>query len=143
MPGEVQIDGLKALRAGLRKIDPQLQKDLRNDLLPVAHRVAADAAGRVPSKSGRAAASVRGGVSGNNAYVQGGRKTVPYFGWLDFGSRSPKAGNPRSVGPWAGTGAGPKRGRFLYPAIDAKREDIETTAADAIDRVIDRVLPHD
>lgn len=143
MAAEVQIEGLKALRAGLKKIDPQLQKDLRNDLLPVAHRVADEARGRVPSKSGRAASSIRGGVSGNNAYVQGGRATVKHFAWLDFGSRTPVRGNPRSVGPWAGSGAGPKRGRFIYPAIDARRDDIETTAADAIDRIIDKALPHD
>lgn len=143
MAAEVQIEGLKALRAGLKKIDPQLQKDLRNDLLPVANKVADTARGRVPSKSGRAASSIRGGVSGNNAYVQGGRKTVPYFGWLDFGSRNPVSGNPRSVGPWAKSGAGPARGRFMYPAIDENRDHIETQAAEAIDRIIDKALPHD
>ena len=143
MAGEVQIGGLKALRAGLKKIDPQLQKDLRNDLLPVANRVADTARARVPSKSGRTAASIRGGVSGNNAYVQGGRKTVRHFGWLDFGRRTPVLGNARSVGPWAKSGAGPARGRIMYPAIDERRDDIETSAAEAIDRVIESVLPHD
>lgn len=137
----VRIDGLADLRKGLRKIDPELAKEFRNEILPIAQKVAGDAASRVPSRSGRAAASVRGGVSGNNAYVQGGKKTVPYFGWLDFGARRAKRGNPRSVGPWAGTGAGPKKGRFIYPAIDANRGAIEKQAADAIDGIIERVLP--
>ena len=39
----------------------------------------------MPVKSGRARASVKSGVSGNNAYVQSGKKAVPYVGWLDFG----------------------------------------------------------
>lgn len=143
MAAEVEVDGLKRLRAGLRKIDPELVKEFRQSLLPIANRVADAARGRVPSKSGRAAGSIRGGVSGNNAYVQGGKKAVPYFGWLDFGSRDPKSGNPRSVGPWAGTGAGPARGRFIYPAIDDNRTNIEQAAVDAIEAIADKVLPHD
>lgn len=143
MPAEIQIEGLANLRRGLKQIDPQLQKDLRNEFLPIAQRVASGAASRVPSKSGRAAASVRGGVSGNNAYVQGGKKTVPYFGWLDFGGRTPMKGNPRSVGPWAGTGPGPARGRFIYAEIDSQHDAIEQAAAQAIDKIIDKVLPHE
>ena len=143
MAGEVQIEGLKPLRAGLKKIDPQLQKDLRAELVPITQVVAADARSRVPSKSGRTAASIRGGVSGNNAYVAGGRATVRHFGWLDFGDRTPVVGNPRSVGPWTRSGPGPARGRIMYPAIDANREHIETKSAEAIDRIIEKVLPHD
>jgi hypothetical protein len=141
MPAEIQLEGLAAFRRGLKQIDPQLQKDFRQEILPIAQKVAADAAGRVPSRSGRAKGSIRAGVSGNNAYVQGGRSTVPYYGWLDFGSRTAKAdGNP-ATGPWKGSGVGPARGRFIYPAIDANRDDIEREAAKAIDDIIDKALP--
>lgn len=143
MPAEIQVEGLARLRAGLKQIDPALPKELREKLLPIAVRVADDARGRVPSKSGRAAGSIRGGVSGNNAYVQGGKKSVPYFGWLDFGSRSARSGRSRSVGPWAGSGVGPSRGRFIYPAIDANRAHIEAAAVEAIDEIVGKVLPHD
>lgn len=138
---EIEIEGLAAFRRGLRQIDPQLANDFRQEILPIARRVADDARGRVPQKSGRAAASIRGGVSGNNAYVAGGKKAVPYYGWLDFGSRRPVKGNPRSQGPWSGSGRGPKGGRFIYPAIAANREDIAKQAAEAIDNIIERVLP--
>lgn len=138
---EIEIEGLAAFRRGLRQIDPQLAKDFRQEILPIARRVADDARGRVPQKSGRAAGSIRGGVSGNNAYVAGGKKAVPYYGWLDFGSRRPVKGNPRSQGPWSGSGRGPKGGRFIYPAIAANREDIAKQAAEAIDNIIERVLP--
>ncbi len=137
----VRVEGLADLRRGLRKIDPALAKEFRQEILPIAERVAADARGRVPSRTGRAAASVRGGVSGNNAYVQGGKKSVPYFGWLDFGSRNPRTGQPRRVGPWKNSGTGPSKGRFIYPAIDANRGAIEQRAAEAIDGIIERVLP--
>jgi hypothetical protein len=143
MPAEIQIEGLAKLRRGLKEIDPQLQKDLRTALLPTANRVADTARGNVPSRTGRAASSIRGGISGNNAYVQGGRSTVPYFGWLDFGARTPKTGNPRTVGPWAGTGPGPARGRFIYPAIDSQHDAIERAAAQAIDDIIQKALPHE
>lgn len=141
MSDAVEIEGLAAFRRGLRQIDPQLQKDFRNEILPIAQLVAADARSRVPQVTGRAAGSIRGGVSGNRAYVQGGKKTVPYFGWLDFGSRTPVRGQPRRVGPWANSGAGPAKGRFIYPAIDANRPAIERRAAEAIDTIIERVLP--
>jgi hypothetical protein len=137
----VRIEGLADLRKGLRKIDPALAKEFRNEILPIAQQVASDARSRVPSRSGRAAASIRGGVSGNNAYVAGGKKSVPYFGWLDFGSRSPRTGNPRSVGPWKNSGTGPSKGRFIYPAINQNRGAIERRAAQAIDDIIERALP--
>jgi hypothetical protein len=139
--GPVRVEGIADLRRGLRKIDPELAKEFRGSILPIAEKVAADARSRVPSKSGRAAASIRGGVSGNNAYVQGGKKSVPYFGWLDFGARTPQTGRPRSVGPWAKSGPGLSKGRFIYPAIGANRDAIEKQAVEAIDAIIERVLP--
>lgn len=138
---EIQLEGLAKFRKGIKQIDPQLQKDFRQEILPIAQKVAGDAASRVPSRSGRAKGSIRAGVSGNNAYVQGGKSTVPYYGWLDFGARTPVSGRPRSVGPWKGSGVGPQRGRFIYPAIDANRDNIEREAAKAIDDIIDKALP--
>lgn len=143
MGAEVRVDGIKRIRAGLRKIDPELVKELRGRFLGISQTVASTARGKIPARSGRAAASIRGGVSGNNAYVQGGKKTVPYFGWLDFGSRTPQSGRPRSVGPWAASGVGPARGRYIYPAIDQHRDDIEREAVKAMNDVTDKVLPHD
>ena len=142
MPAEVQIDGLKAFRRALGQIDPALQKELRGEFLKIGERVATTARARVPrGKTGKAAGSIRAGVSGNNAYVQGGKSSVPYYGWLDFGARTPVSGRPRSVGPWKGSGVGPKRGRFIYPAIDENRQHIEQASANAMERVAEKVLP--
>jgi len=130
----VRVDGLKELRRALNRVDPELTKQLRKDLLEVGKDVAADARGRVPSRSGKARGSIRAGASGNSAYVAGGKKTVPYYGWLDFGSRSARSGRPRSVGPWKGTGSGPKKGRFIYAAIDDNKKNIERRAVAAFDK---------
>ena len=141
MSAEVQLDGLKQFRKALGQIDPALQKELRGEFLKVGEKVADDARRRVPRKTGKAAGSIRAGVSGNNAYVQGGKSAVPYYGWLDFGARTPITGRPRTVGPWKGSGGGPQRGRFIYPATDQNRNHIESEAAQAVDRVCEKVLP--
>lgn len=129
----VRVEGLKELRRALNKIDKELTKELRVGFKAIGDEVAADARARVPERSGRARKSIRAGVSGNNAYVAGGKAKVPYYGWLDFGSRTPKQGQPRSVGPWRRSGRGPKSGRFIYPAIDANRERIRRRAIGAME----------
>lgn len=136
----IEIPGLAAFRRDLKKIDDDLPKQLRDELVVVGKEVAGDAQRRVPSRSGKAAGSIRAGVSGNNAYVAGGKKSVPYYGWLDFGSRTPRSGRPRSVGPWKGSGGGPKQGRFIYAAIAENREHITKRAQQAFDKVADEAL---
>jgi hypothetical protein len=142
-PAEIRMEGLAPLRRGLKAIDAELPKELRDKLLPLAQDVASGVRARIPSRSGTAAGSVRGGVSGNNVYVQGGKKQVPYYGWLDFGTRTPAKGHPRHYGPWFKSGLGPARGRFMYAEVDARRDELERRAADAMEEVATRLLPHD
>lgn len=137
---DIQIDGLAEFRRDLRKIDVELTKELRRDLLAIAKDIAQEAAARVPSKTGRAAASIRAGVSGNNAYVSGGKKSVPYYGWLEFGSRKPRKGNTRKQGPWKGSGRGPRDGRFIYPTIKRNRQKIIRMAQAAFDKAAEAAL---
>lgn len=137
MAAFIRVEGLAETRRALRAMqDIEGLADVRDGLREAARIAANDATGRVPSRSGRAAGSIRPTVGGNNAYVVGGRASVPYYGWLDFGSRSPRKGNPRSRGPWAGSGVGPHAGRFIYPAIKAKRNAITK----AIDRGVGKII---
>ncbi len=136
----IQVDGLKELRRGLNRIDPELSQELRGELLNIGKDVAAAAQNGVPVRTGRARGSIRAGVSGNNAYIAGGKKTVPYFGWLDFGSRIPQRGNPRSQGPWKRSGSGPRFGRFIYPAIEENRPEIKKRATKAFDTAARKAL---
>lgn len=130
----VRVDGLKELRRKLNRLDPALAQELRSDLLEIGKDVAREAQSRVPQRSGAARGSIRAGVSGNSAYVAGGKKSVPYYGWLDFGSRDARSGRPRSVGPWKGTGSGPKQGRFIYAAIAAKSREIKRRSVNAFEK---------
>lgn len=122
----VRVEGLAELRRALGQLDPALQKKLRTGLLKIAHKVAERARQGVPVRSGRAKASIKASVSGNRAYLQGGKNTVPYFGWLDFG------GTLKPVGARRGTQHRPviQGGRYLYPTIDAMRPQITDEAVD-------------
>ena len=137
---QLKVEGLAKLRKQLKDLeDIEGRAELRDGLKAAADIVAQDARSRVPVRSGRARASVRGQAGGNKAYVVGGKKTVPYYGWLDFGSRSPVSGRPRSVGPWKKSGYGPIKGRFIYPAIDAKSDEVVRQVARAVDDAIKRL----
>lgn len=136
----IVLSGLKELKASLKTIgDMASQKEIKVALKRSAEIVAADARRRVPSKSGRAAGSITAGTSGASAYVKGGKASVKYYGWLDFGSRTPRHGNSRAEGPWRGSGTGPTKGRFLYPAIAAKEQEVGAQLEAAVNDVIKRV----
>lgn len=134
------ITGLKEVQAALKEIgDLDTQKEVRVALKTGAEVIAADARSRVPIRSGKAAGSIRAGAEGVRAYVAGGKASVRYYGWLDFGSRTPRDGNTRKEGPWRGSGTGPAKGRFIYPAIAAKEQQVTDSVGDAVGAVIKRV----
>jgi hypothetical protein len=136
---QLYAQGIRELRKALRDADPQLAREFQSEFKSVADIVASDARGRVPSRSGRSARSIRAVSGGNTVYVKGGKKAVPYYGWLDFGSRTPRSGNPRSVGPWRGSGRGPREGRFIYPAIRSRQRQIVAAAEAAFDKAARKV----
>jgi hypothetical protein len=130
----IKVDGLTECLRDLKQLEPELAKSLRSELKDVAEDVMHDAQNDMPVKSGRALESMKAGADTRGPYVSGGKRSVPYYGWLDFGSRIPIGGRPRSVGPWKGSGAGPKKGRFLFPAIDRNSENITRRAVDAFEK---------
>lgn len=134
----IGVDGesLRSLQKALKQADAAVATQLRMSLKSAADLVATTAKGKVPSRTGRAAGSIRAGSTLKGAYVAGGRGGVPYYGWLDFGTRNPRRGNPRSVGPWSGSGKGPEKGRFIYPAIDDRRDEVTEVVQTAIDKSI-------
>jgi hypothetical protein len=119
----VQVEGLNDFRSALRTVDKKLPGALNKATRIAAEHIAVDARRRIPVRTGRARRSVRIQTNGAKTYLVGGKAEVPYYGWLDFGSRRPVAGRPRSVGPWAKSGRGPRTGRVIYPAIDAGIDD--------------------
>jgi hypothetical protein len=133
-PGAFRIEGITELRAALRELGQvEDAKEFQQGLKDAAGIVAREAKLRANTFSFRASDTIRAGSSGRNAYVAGGKGSLPWYGWADFGSRIPVRGNPRSRGPWSGSGRGPARGRFIYPAFDATEREVAEKVADAID----------
>lgn len=112
----IKIQGLRELQAQLRAFDGESQKRLSVVLNEVGEIVRADAARRVPSRSGRAKASLRTRSSQREAIVMGGSKKVPYYGWLEFGGRIGRDKSQRRTYV--------ADGRYLYPTIAMNRPDI-------------------
>lgn len=137
METRVEIDGHVQFSRALKKLDPELSAALKVELKAVAEIVATDTRQRVPSKSGRARGTVRAGADNKGPYVAGGKKAIPYYGWLDFGTRTPVKGHPRSYGPWFKSGPGPARGRFIYAAIGANADEIYDAAVAAFTKARD------
>lgn len=137
---EVRVEGLAELRRALKKAEQvDDMRDLRDGMKRAADVVARDAQGRIQSRTGRTRGSVRAVSGGNRAFVVGGKKTVPHYGWLDFGSRNPRDGRPRSVGPWTKSGKGPKGGRFIYPAIDAREREVVNLVQQAVSQALNKL----
>lgn len=133
MAARVEIPGLAALKRDLKDLEPDIKRILPQEFKQVAEAVVKDARARIPSRSGAAAAGiVAKGTSTGPSIVE--KRKPGYLRWLDFGSRNPVFGNPRKVGPWHGSGTGPKSGRFVYPAIAAAQPWIMKAATDAVDQ---------
>lgn len=127
----IEIKGLAEFQRSLREVNPILAKKLEDELTAIAEKVAVDARKRVPSNSGRARSSLVAGSGPEGPLVVGGGERAPYYGWLDFGRRLPRYGGSRRDGPWLRTGKGPTDGRYIFPAVEANRDEILTAASDA------------
>lgn len=124
MTDPVRIDGLKEFQKALRDMDADLPKQIRVTLNRATDVVIQWAVPRIPKRTGRAAASVKARSSQREARVAIGGRRAPYMPWLDFGG---KVGRNRSVErPFI------KRGRYLYPGLDAKRDELTGIMAEGL-----------
>lgn len=131
----IRVEGLDELKRALRQIENPDQLDaLKRVFKQGADQVRDEAKLRANFFSFRVADSIRSGASVGRlvAWVAGGKGRLMFYGWADFGSRRPRKGNPRSKGPWAGSGPGPKEGRFLYPALRSEGPAVASQIEDRI-----------
>lgn len=113
----LKIDGLRDFQAALKQMDGETQKQLRVVLNTAADSVANDTRRRMPSRSGRARASVKVASSQREARIKEGAAKAPYVPWLDYGGR---VGRARSVSrPFL------RQGRYMYPAYHANKADVQ------------------
>lgn len=132
----ISVEGLAELRrdlktAGLKATGRELQKELK----AAAEIVASDARDRVPigpDIRGHARDTIKAGATQDSAYVSGGKRENPYYGWLDFGSRNPN----KQVGPWRQSGYGPTGGRFIYPALADNSDVLVKKVYNAVDTAL-------
>jgi len=113
---KVEVKGLRDLRRALKDLEGTTPTALRDGLAELSGIVAAAAQARMPERSGRARASVVVRRQSASAAIATGGSKAPYYPWLDFGGRvGPKKATVR---PFF------KVGRYLYPALADKREEI-------------------
>lgn len=112
----IKVKGLREFQAALKRVDEELPRRLRLILNDAIEVVAEDTRRRVPSKSGRAKASVKTQSSQREARLKAGGAKVQYFPWLDYGGN---VGRNRSVKrPFK------KEGRYVFPAYRRNRDDV-------------------
>lgn len=102
----IKVQGLTEFTRNLRTLDRSLPKALRVAFNEAANVVVDDARQRIPSRSGKARASVRAKSSQTASRVSGGGKRVAYYPWLDYGGRRRGAGGRPYL----------KEGRYVYAA---------------------------
>jgi hypothetical protein len=140
------------LRRALKAMPPRLDKELVASLKQAADHVVVEArvrmirdlatARRVRPKrvTGRAAASIKAGVSGGRVYVKGGgTKATAYYGWLDYGGTLKATGVLRPSRVNTQHRPVKKSGRYIYPAIEAKRHIVRREVREAVERTIREV----
>lgn len=120
----IRIENLRELQAAMRRASEGSQKQLRVVFNAAAETVAGGARRRVPSRTGRARASLKAMSGQREGKAVGGGGKAPYYGWLDFGGR---VGRRRSVERRFVEG-----GRYLYPSYVANRRSILESLAEAI-----------
>lgn len=139
----VRIEGLKEVQRALKKYGDEAPKELREELKnsSATLKVVSDARRRLTEgigknlkrdsrSTGRAAASLRVLSNANGVFIVGGKGSVPYYGWLDFGGQLHPTGSRYN---------GQKRnfikqGRAIYPAINENIHNLERAAEDAVAR---------
>lgn len=123
----IEIQGLRDFMRSLRDMDAALPKALRLAGNAAAAIVVDDAAGRVPRRSGRAAASIKAKSTRVAVRITSGGKRAPYFPWLDYGG---KVGPAKSVSrPWR------PDGRYVYPAFTDNRKRVDEAYRGALQEI--------
>lgn len=123
----IQVRGLRELRGALRDVDKTLGPELRKGLNEVADIVLNTARPLVPTRSGKARASLKAGSTEKAVQIKAGGAKAPYWGWLDFGG---KVGRAKSV-----RRRFEPEGRYIYPTLRKRRDEIEDKFYEVIDRV--------
>lgn len=121
----IKITGLREFVRDMKTLDSSLPKVIRLASNDSADIVVGYAQPRVPTLSGKARRTVKAKSTTREVRVVGGSaRGAPYYPWLDFGGRVGKNHSVRR--PYYGDG------RYLYPALAAKREEFHAALTKAL-----------
>lgn len=121
----VRIEGVREVSTALRAVGKEAAKELRDGMKEIAESVAADVRGKVPSRTGKAARSVKAKGNNRGAGISFGGRAAEYYPFLDFGG---SVGRKDSVKrPFI------PEGRYVYPTIGAHKDDIHEKATQLIE----------
>jgi hypothetical protein len=113
----IKVTGLREFQRALRTMDAELPRQLRLVLNEAGQIIIDYARPRIPSRTGRAAASLKLRSSQRAVRLAVGGARAPYYPWLDFGGQGRRKGRPPHR-PFL------KQGRYVYAGLAAKRQDI-------------------
>lgn len=125
----VRLEGFREFRRDLRKLEPEVEKQLRADVKVIAARIALEARGAAVKRTGKYAASIRPYVTAKGASI-GSR--LPQAGVLHFG------GTIRPRGVDITITARP----VISTAVDRQTDRIVDEMGDAIERAATRAGWH-
>lgn len=120
----IKVVGLGEFRANLRRMDRDKAKAVRVALNDAAEILVTAVRPQVPALTGAARASVKAQSTQTTARVAVGGPKAPYYPWLDFGGRvGRKKATVRTFY---------KSGRYVYPTLAKKREEIQAAMLKSI-----------
>ena len=117
----VRTKGLAELRRDLKRLDPLIDRELRDAIKEAADKVAVTAGALAPRDSGALAHSIRPYVSGARASIG---STLPYAGVVHWGGTIRPRGVPITF----------PRTEFISRAVDDHTDQIVEDIADGVDR---------
>jgi hypothetical protein len=121
----VNTDGLRDFRRDLRRLEPEVDKELRGELRDAVGKVAAIAALLAPRRTGTLARSYRPFVTQRTAGI---RSTLPYAPVIEYGGTI----SPR------GTDILIRRSEPVTRAVQRETDRIVDEFGDAVERAADQ-----
>lgn len=125
----VHVKGLAEMRRDLKRLDPLIDRELRDAIKEGAEKVAVTAGALAPHRSGDLAHSIRAFVSGARASVG---STLPYAGVVNWGGTISPRGVPIKF----------ERLEFTTRAIEDHADQIVEDIGDGVERAARRAGWH-
>ncbi len=121
----VRVEGLAALRRDLRRMQPDVLKEMRAVLKSTSVLVAQRARQNAPRRTGKLAGSYRAGTAGNTAFV---RSRLPQAAVHEYGGTIRPRGAPIAI----------RRSAPMGRALRDSHEEVTDMLGDGLDNVATR-----